>query len=106
MHISALAESLQTEMEQFLETVDFQFCLFKGCDSNYIKLRELCKGSKKKPCKRQTFTDCARKNPEELKEFNEYKKRYREERFGSGKNRGGFYGNQGNYNNSFQQNAW
>lgn len=58
-------------MEKFLEEVDFQFCLFKGCDPNYIKMRELCKGSKKKPCKKKTFIDCARKSPEELKEFNE-----------------------------------
>ena len=82
IHMSALDPTKVEEMEKFLDTVDFQFCLFKGCDSNYIKLRELCKGSKKKPCKIKTFTDCARKNPEELKEYNEYKKRYREERWG------------------------
>ena len=69
-------------MEKFLEEVDWQFCLSRGCDANYTKLRELCKGSRQKPCKRLTFTDCQRKNPEELKEYREYRKRYREERFG------------------------
>lgn len=71
VHISALDPTKIEEMEKFLEEVDFQFCLFKGCDPNYAKLRELCKGCKKKPCPKLTFTDCARKTPEELKEFNE-----------------------------------
>ena len=73
VHISTLEESKQAEMSKFLTEVD----------SNYVKLRDLCKGSKKKPCKRLTFTDCARKNPQELIEFNEYKKRLREERYGN-----------------------
>lgn len=69
VHLQAIDPTKREEMEKFLDEVDWQFCLFKGCDQNYFKLRELCKGSKKKPCKKLTFTDCQRKNPEQLAEY-------------------------------------
>ena len=56
-------------MEKFLDEVDWNFCLAKTCDANYAKLREFCKNCKRKPCKTGTFTDCARKTPDELKVF-------------------------------------
>ena len=68
------------ELKRFLEQVDYCFCLVSNCDSNYRRLRDLTKGVKK-ALKRKTFTDCARKTPEEVRELYEYKKNYSKEHF-------------------------
>ena len=58
------------ELKKFMEEVDYSFCLVSNCDTNYRKLRDLTKGIKK-AVKRKTFTDCARKTPDEVKEMYE-----------------------------------
>jgi len=71
-----MLKETKTECEEFLEKTDYQFCIVKDCDPNFSKLRLLSKGFIRPP-KRKTFTDCQRKDAEELKEYYEVKKRYK-----------------------------
>ena len=83
------------ELEALLARAESNFCILTECQNDeYKKLKQLVR-SVKKPVRKGTFIDCARKLPSELKEHYEKRKQYEENGFGGrgGRgDRGGFRG--------------